>query len=211
MARPDKRQQIMKAAEKLFTSRRFHEIVMSDIAKAAKVGKGTIYQYFQNKEDLFFQVATSGFDELCRLLSRKVCEDDPFADQLEDSCRQITDFFQSRRQLFRMMHSEDVRLTWAGGDLRQKWFQQRQNLIATVTRIIQKGVQEGVLRSDVSAETQAALLLGMLRTRAREMALSDSDELSDVLLIDLFLHGVGRADEADTPTDSPPAETAAGP
>ena len=38
------------------------------VKSEAKVGKGTIYLYFENKDDLFFQTATWGFEELCELL-----------------------------------------------------------------------------------------------------------------------------------------------
>ena len=38
-----KERRIMEAAERLFTSRRFHEITLEEVAQAAKVGKGTIY------------------------------------------------------------------------------------------------------------------------------------------------------------------------
>ena len=40
MIEQDKRQRIMQAAEKLFSSRRFHEITTDDVAREAKVGKG---------------------------------------------------------------------------------------------------------------------------------------------------------------------------
>ena len=44
----------MRAAEKLFTSRRYHEISLDAVVQEARVGKGTIYRYFQSKDDLFF-------------------------------------------------------------------------------------------------------------------------------------------------------------
>jgi len=51
--------------EKLFTSRRFHKITVDDVAQAAQVGKGTIYRYFQNKDDLFSQTAPALFSGAC--------------------------------------------------------------------------------------------------------------------------------------------------
>ena len=72
MENSDKRQSIMQTAERLFKSRRIHEITLDEVAQKAKVGKGTIYLHFQNKDDLFFQVATSGFDELCGLVREQV-------------------------------------------------------------------------------------------------------------------------------------------
>ena len=68
--RQSKRDQIMKAAEHLFTNRRFHEITLDQVARAAGVGKGTIYLHFADKDDLFFQVATSGFTQLCEIIER---------------------------------------------------------------------------------------------------------------------------------------------
>jgi len=58
MKKESKRQQILRTAEKLFTSRKFDEVTTDDIMNAAGVGKGTIYRYFRNKDDLFFHVAT---------------------------------------------------------------------------------------------------------------------------------------------------------
>jgi len=72
--------------EKLFTSRRFHKITVDDVAQAAQVGKGTIYRYFQNKDDFFSQTATAGFDDLCELLCRKVPENSSFFEQLLSEC-----------------------------------------------------------------------------------------------------------------------------
>ncbi len=68
----DKRQQIMLAAERLFLGRPFHEVTTDQVAHEAHVGKGTIYRYFKSKDDLFFETAHRGFDELCELLHREV-------------------------------------------------------------------------------------------------------------------------------------------
>ena len=105
----------MQAAEKLFTSRRFHEITLDDIVHEAHVGKGTIYTYFKDKDDLFFQVATSGFGELCALLRRRVAGDAPFRQQLLQACKAATAFFEGRRQLSRMIQSEDARMCLCSG------------------------------------------------------------------------------------------------
>ncbi|NBT62453.1 MAG: TetR/AcrR family transcriptional regulator, partial [Planctomycetia bacterium] len=46
-------EKILAAAEVMFASKRFHEVLMEDIAIGAGVGKGTIYRYFKNKEELY--------------------------------------------------------------------------------------------------------------------------------------------------------------
>jgi AcrR family transcriptional regulator len=48
-----KRRQIVEGARQIFLARGFDAASMSDIARAAGVSKGTLYVYFENKEQLF--------------------------------------------------------------------------------------------------------------------------------------------------------------
>lgn len=197
MRRSDKREQIMQVAERLFTSQRLHEITLDQIAREAKVGKGTIYTYFADKDDLFFQVATRGFDELCGLLERRVADDAPFAEQLRQACAAISAFFDRRRQLFRMIQTEDARMPLCRGQVKQRWLERRRLLVDALGGILRKGQAAGLVRPDLPAEMLASFLLGLLRTRARnlqEEGLSADDEL----LVDLFLHGAAVTEAAAT-------------
>lgn len=191
MANSDKKAQIMQAAEKLFTSRRFHEITTDDIAKQAKVGKGTIYRYFADKDELFFQTAMSGFDEMCDLLHRGGHEGEGFSQQLLRSCRQISQFFQRRRQLFRMMQAEEAPVPWRNDDMRRRWLANRGRLVAAVGAILAKGVAEGVLRKDIPPAVLASFLMGMLRTRARDLHNAPEPMQSLELVVELFVRGAG--------------------
>lgn len=192
MGRCDKSQSIMQAAERLFTSRRFHEITMDDVAKEAGVGKGTIYRYFRDKDDLFFQTATRGFDELCELLQRKVPGHAAFGEQVLVACRQIGQFFERRRQLFRMIQTEDGRMSWCQGEMRERWMESRKRLVAALAEMIGKGVAEGAVRNDIPPEVLAHFLLGMLRTHGRDMGEVAPDMRPHEVVVDLYLHGVSR-------------------
>lgn len=192
MARRDRRQEIMRAAERLFTSRRYHEITTDDIARLACVGKGTIYRLFKDKNDLFLQIATSGFDEMCDLLHRKVPEKATFPKQLLSACREIKAFFDRRRELFRMMQAEDGRMRLCGRSLRERWLARRQKLVAALAEIVGKGVREGAIRSDIRPDVLANLLLGMLRTRARDLEDVPERARRIELIVDLFCHGAGQ-------------------
>src|SRR5262252_114863 len=48
-----KRRQIMDGARAVFLARGFDAASMGEIARAAGVSKGTLYVYFENKEELF--------------------------------------------------------------------------------------------------------------------------------------------------------------
>jgi len=195
MARRDKRQEIMQAAEKLFSTRRFHEITTDEVAEAARVGKGTIYRYFADKEDLFFQTAMSGFDALCDLVRKKVPGGAPFREQLLGTCEQVGMFFTRRRQLFRMMQAEEFRLAIVRGSVYDRWVAHRRKLVAAVGDVIRKGVAKGIVRTDLPADVLANFLLGMLRTRARDLEDEPDDVRRYEVVVDLFCHGTGRRDE----------------
>jgi AcrR family transcriptional regulator len=47
------KERLLKCAEKAFSKKGYYETQVSDIVKLAHVAKGTIYQYFKNKEDIF--------------------------------------------------------------------------------------------------------------------------------------------------------------
>src|SRR4051812_3903388 len=74
MQRPDeaKRRAIIDAAAELFASRPFHEVRLDDVAEAASVGKGTLYIYFKNKDDLYGSLILEGFTKLVERLREQI-------------------------------------------------------------------------------------------------------------------------------------------
>ncbi len=57
-----KRELIFHAAAEVFSNRGYHNATMSEIAAAAGIGKGTIYEYFSSKLQLFQQMLMKGMD-----------------------------------------------------------------------------------------------------------------------------------------------------
>lgn len=55
-----RRSDIIDAAERMFFSGKYDEVVMSDIARNVDLNKATLYLYFKNKESLYFAVITRG-------------------------------------------------------------------------------------------------------------------------------------------------------
>jgi len=179
----------MRAAERLFTSRRFHEITLDEVARSARVSKGTIYLYFKDKDDLVFQIVTSGLDELCALLGREVAGRRDFRGLLVGACEEIGDFFERRRQLFRMMQAEDSRMPWCRGGTREHWQERRDRLIGVLARIVRQGQDEGALSPDTPADVLAGYLFGMLKTQSRHVEDGVRRLGGAEALVDLFCFG----------------------
>jgi len=52
----NKRERILAAAKSVFAEKGFAGAAVADIATRADIGKGTVYEYYKSKEDLFFAV-----------------------------------------------------------------------------------------------------------------------------------------------------------
>ncbi len=68
-----KRRQIVEGARQIFLAHGFDAASMNDIAKAAGVSKGTLYVYFQNKEQLFEAIV----HEECQVHAENTFDLDP--------------------------------------------------------------------------------------------------------------------------------------
>lgn len=64
----DKRTLILQTTRRLLNEQDYSQITISQIAKACGIGKGTVYEYFQSKEDLFIQVIVSYAEEQNQIL-----------------------------------------------------------------------------------------------------------------------------------------------
>jgi AcrR family transcriptional regulator len=64
------RQQIAQAAQRLFAERGFESVTVAEVARAADVSEGTVFNYFPTKEELFY----SGMEAFEALLVEAVRE-----------------------------------------------------------------------------------------------------------------------------------------
>ena len=179
----------MQAAEKLFRARQFHEIALDDVAREAGVGKGTLYLYFTDKDDLFFQTAVAGFDDLCELLRQDATEGVPLREGLRKICERVSDYFRARRPLIRLILDEGQRALGRGGELRARWLQRRKSMTAVVADFIARGAKAGEIRADMPPAVLAEYFFGMLRTRAIELEDQPEASRSHAMLVDFFING----------------------
>jgi len=192
MARKDRSKAILDAVEQMLRNRRFHEVTLDEVAQTARVGKGTIYRYFKDKDDLFFQLAVHGHEELCAAIEESADNGvgQPFHERLEAMSRRIDEFFLGRLALLRVMGDPASRLPALHAKYRQAFEKRRAELCKAVAKVLTLGAATGKLRSDIPLEGQARFLLGLMRSRAMEYPAGDKNRPSMSLTVDLFLNGV---------------------
>ena len=109
MGTTDKRKVILAALEKVLKDRRYDEVTMDKVAEEAKVGKGTVYRYFADKEDLFFQMVLEFLKDEFDTLSVVAASSRPTREKLVKIGEAISDHIQQHGRYMRMMHAQGFR------------------------------------------------------------------------------------------------------
>ncbi|AHV95920.1 TetR/AcrR family transcriptional regulator [Paenibacillus sabinae] len=105
MAAVDRRQQVIKAAAKSFSLFGYKATTMDQVAKIANVGKGTIYTFFSNKEQLFDEILRGVILDLKHIAEREIRRDKPFFDNLQRVLDALLEF-RSEHELFIKLSQE---------------------------------------------------------------------------------------------------------
>ena len=176
-------QEILQAAFEEFVERGYTATRIEDVAARAGVTKGTIYLYFQNKEELFQDVVGK--------LSQPIFDEKQFLEQHQHrSCDELVRLFLDT--LYEHMtvnpHSREIlRFLIADGRsfpaLVSTHFDQFvQPLLTMFDRILQKGVREGVFEIWAEADDHISqILISPALTYAIDMLLSaDNTKLPEL-------------------------------
>jgi AcrR family transcriptional regulator len=186
-----RRERILESASRLFAGGRFDEVLMEEVARAAGVGKGTLYRYFSDKEELYAAVVFAGLGDLKEQLRSRLAEaSDPVA-RLEAALYAIIAFLGSKRFFFQLMTREDSRSGSRKGEYWRRWRQERGELISCLAEILQEGAASGLFEVR-HLHTEAQILLGMVRSvlRFNEDKLTPEEMVGEILRI--FLRGIHR-------------------
>ena len=165
--REQRQNDIIDAARKLFAYREFSEVSMDEIAKEVGIGKGTLYLYFKNKESLYFAVTLRGTQIWAEMVKKEVKKGNTGLEKLK--------LYQNANREFSNKHPDDFRLLYSPSSIKKQFdmdkmtssdqFQEERELFKEIMYIgidlIQKGIDEGQIRSDVDP-AEAAILLSVI-------------------------------------------------
>ena len=153
-----KRQLIMGTAAKLFATRPYHSVRLEDVAAAANVGKGTIYIYFDSKDDLYFSLLYEGFAAMIAELEEALeNEREPSVAALHRILGSLVSFTMQYPHLAEMMRSI------GGGKGDGRWEKKRAELARIIETTLRRGVRRGEI-SDPHPELTALCIPGLVRS-----------------------------------------------
>ena len=192
----EKKLEILHAAAKVFAEKGVVKTKMVDIATEAGIGKGTIYEYYRSKEEIFGDTFRLIFDDMENRLATAIGKSDDPIKKINNLIRvTVIEFLEHSGDLSRIMMD-----FWAEG-VRSKnnellnivnlelVYSEYKLLIAD---ILHDGIKKGVFR-EIDVQSLAAILVGAMDGAMLQWIINkDTIDLKKVseVLIDTLLNGI---------------------
>jgi TetR/AcrR family transcriptional regulator len=189
------RKEILSAAQRVFAAKGFFPSTMSDIAREAEFGIGTLYNYFKSKEELFFTLIDNKMEEINRLVKTELSQKTLAVERIEKVLKGLFEYIEGNRDFFRIYISEQNRFGWTvKDDLGKVIYTKMITYINILAKVMRQGINEGEFKS-MDPMDMAHSLLGIVNSLVIEWLISREyypliSKLETVL--EIFLGGVQR-------------------
>ncbi len=159
----ERRKQILDAATKVFAAKGFERATIADVAKAAGIAEGSIYNYFKNKGDLLISIPRQMIQprvesvvEMMQIAETPI----PPEQMLPMVAKNITTVFQQNEHVFRILFSALPTMT---PGVREQYFNRVLLYVWDVLEAYLRGlIEKGILRQDLNPTILTRVFVGML-------------------------------------------------
>jgi len=137
------KEEILKASEKIFARKGFHDTTIQDIAKEAEFSVGYIYNFFKSKEDLYKSLTIHKFDVLINILKNIYLSKNTPKQKLINIIDSLLNIFENDTDFIRIYVRETRGQTWNVKKFLEKDFIKNQKEGQKyITSIIQDGIKQ---------------------------------------------------------------------
>jgi AcrR family transcriptional regulator len=196
-------EKILAAAARLFATQRFHEARMEDIAETAAVGKGTLYRYFRDKEELYAALLSRAAEQMNARLAAELARAAGPVQRLEAVVGVFLTYFDEQPHLFDVIHHVEASHSLPDDS---PWHSLREDTWQLVRETFEEARQTGLFRVR-DPDVALLMLLGGLRGVIR---FGPRPRPADLVarLVEDFLHGSAEPVASHTTQRRSPARTA---
>ncbi len=195
--RAERRADILQAAARVFGDKGYHEASIAEIAAAADYGTGTLYLYFENKEDLYVALLEEKMHELVdRVQQAAARTGDPW-EAIRNAVGAQLEFYEQNRTFFQSFVRD--RLEMKARLPREKWervTRAHERFLRHLSRLLEEGQRQQVVRP-ADSRSLALALSGMVSHLTRDALRRPRRQplaRRTAFVFDLFRRGAGRGD-----------------
>ncbi|NLW44599.1 MAG: TetR/AcrR family transcriptional regulator [Syntrophomonadaceae bacterium] len=186
-----KRERILEAAQTVFARKGYYQAKIEEIAELAGVGKGTVYEYFVSKEELYkemFKVILNRYTEYVMVeATPEMTTKEWIRHLLEMHLRYMLENRQHMPTNFGDLGGMDTEILGWMYDMRKR-------SVNRLVPVFQKGIDRGELKG-MDPELGANLLIGMMRGVTLPLMVEGTyGEPSQVAeaMTEILFHGIAR-------------------
>jgi len=191
----NKRQQILDAAYIIFSRKGYHRATVDEIIALADTGKGTVYNYFTNKEQLFYTLIKERSAPFEAILAGIVTSPQLPLEKVETIIKAFLEFYKENADLWRVVMYEVRGLGVEGytdftieqRDKYQAWFSQT---IGMIEKVLLEGKEKGVIRANCDASRVSYGLFSVMVTWVFRGFVSDDIGETAHNITELVLYGM---------------------
>ena len=178
----EKRSNIACSCKEILLQYGIKNLTISQIAKTAGVGKGTIYEYFENKEDIVFEIITMFIAEHEKRLLEITDQNISTKDKFFYFFYMLHEDENSKKQL--NIYREFLAISMTNGTQEMVDFniKCREKFAGILDQITKEGIMKGEIRTEAQDMVSALLTFGLgLVVDTHTAALDAKDEISRFL------------------------------
>ena len=185
----DKKKLIIAVAEKFFSRFGLNKTTMNEIAKAARIGKATLYHYFASKEHIFTEVIQKESQRLENRLNTVIKEANNPKEQIRVYIITRINYFNNLSNIYSALTDKYLEHYSSIKKFRQDFYNGENKILA---KILQAGVDQNVFH-EIEIDEIAKLLSLTLRGLEFLIIAEEKDEFSDKrlnLMTEVLLNGI---------------------
>ena len=139
-----KKKNIALSCKELFVEHSINDLTIAQVAKTAGVGKGTIYEYFQNKEDIIFEIVNILLQEHNEQKHKKIQEQSNSKEKIKIFFHV---FYDEENEQLRKLYKEFISISLMKQNQQMIDFQSKcaRTYFQWFEEIIQEGIDTGEL------------------------------------------------------------------
>ena len=190
MPEPDKHQQIIEAAVRIFARNGYYNSRVSDIAKEAGIASGTIYLYFKTKDEILVTLFREKMAEFVATVRKAIAAEPDAVAKLR---RLIALHFKLLEDHSEMAEVVQVELRQGQKFFRGASANEVSGYFDLISSVLEEGMAAGMFRSDLPVKTVRKVLFGAMDQMATSWVLGKRGyKLSETAeaVADIFLKGL---------------------
>ena len=150
-------EQIYKAALKVFSKDGYYKADMDLIAQKAKIGKGTVYRYFESKKNLFISLVEWGLNQLKDEILTSIEGIDDVIERINTALEVYFNFYKNHKGFYRILIYEKYNfMDEIARKFKEKYFAH----LHIIENVFQTGIEKGIFKN-IDTRSTAIALIGM--------------------------------------------------